>query len=306
MATILLTWELGGGMGHLINLLPLARGLRLLGNRVVAALRDLPRAEQVFGGLDLSYFQAPFKIRPGAHAIEPQRCFAHILHNNGFGDSVELKTMAEAWRNLFLSVRPDLIVFDHSPTAMLAAQGLTGKKALIGTGFFCPLDGQPLPDLRPWLPEDKERLRDDENHVLDNANKVLAAWGQPRLERISRLFHEVDEQFLVTLPELDHYQGRKEHQALTPCPSPSGRGEQSAQADRLKTYPASGPAAQGGTRYWGVWPNVGGRCPEWPEGQGKWVFAYLKPFAVSSAAAALAATVRSALPDHRVRRWRRR
>ena len=161
--------------------------------------------------------------------------------------------MAGAWRNLFLSVRPDLIVFDHSPTALLAACGLAAKKAMIGTGFFCPLDGYPLPDLRPWLHEGKERLRDDENHVLANANQVLAAWGQPPLKRISRLFHEVDEQFLVTLPELDHYQGRKgtltpgasrkqpEYEALTPCPSPSGRGEQSAQADRLETYPAYRP-----------------------------------------------------------------
>jgi UDP:flavonoid glycosyltransferase YjiC (YdhE family) len=37
MATILLTWELGAGLGHLVNLLPLARGLLQRGHRVYAA-----------------------------------------------------------------------------------------------------------------------------------------------------------------------------------------------------------------------------------------------------------------------------
>jgi hypothetical protein len=39
MSIILLTWELGGGLGHLVNLLPLARGLSQRGNRVFAAIK---------------------------------------------------------------------------------------------------------------------------------------------------------------------------------------------------------------------------------------------------------------------------
>jgi hypothetical protein len=175
----------------LVNLLPLARGLRQRGHRVVAALRDLSRAEQVFEGLGLVYFQASVKIRPNPHAIEPQRTFAHILHNNGFGDAGELKTMADAWRNLISSVRPDLIVFDHSPTALLAARGLPVRRALIGTGFFCPADEYPLPDLRPGLAPAPERLKEDEDSVLSHANGVLASWGQPPLARISQLYNEV-------------------------------------------------------------------------------------------------------------------
>ena len=46
MARILLTWELGGGLGHLMNLRPLAEGLTRRGHRVVAALRDLSSARQ--------------------------------------------------------------------------------------------------------------------------------------------------------------------------------------------------------------------------------------------------------------------
>jgi hypothetical protein len=38
MGIVLLSWELGGGAGHLINLLPLAKGLAARGHKVFAAM----------------------------------------------------------------------------------------------------------------------------------------------------------------------------------------------------------------------------------------------------------------------------
>ena len=49
MATILFTWELGGGLGHLVPLTPLVRALSDRGHRVFAALNDLNRADVTFG-----------------------------------------------------------------------------------------------------------------------------------------------------------------------------------------------------------------------------------------------------------------
>jgi len=31
-------------------------------------------------------------------------------------------------------------------------------------------------------------------------------------------------------------------------------------------------------QYWGCWSNIGGVAPKWPEGAGKKIYAYLKPF----------------------------
>ena len=346
MATILFTWELGGGLGHLVNLMPLAQAMSRKGHRVYAAVQDVPKAARIFRGFDIAYLQAPTKFHDSPNAIMPPRTFAHILHNRGFGELDELRAMAGTWRNLLEMTRPDLVVFDHSPTALLAARGLVAKKALIGTGFFCPLDEYAMADLRPWLaekgsdrraapsppaplpegegrtmpslqqpvaeaesrktpsppaplPEGEGRLKEDEDRVLANANAVLAGWGQPPLVRLSRLFYDVDEHFLATLPELDHYPGRcgslwpreagetsgrgtltpcpspgrrGENDALTPCPSPGGRGE----IVRLTPCLCSDGTME--TRYWGAWPNVGGRPADWPEGPGKKVFAYVKPF----------------------------
>jgi hypothetical protein len=242
MATILLTWELGAGLAHFVNLLPLARGLREHGHRVFAALKDLSQAERVFAGLGLSYFQAPISIHPCANPIDPPRTFPHILHNQGFGELGGLRAMADAWRNIYEAVRPDLVIFDHSPMALLAARSCGAKRALVGAGFFCPPDEYPMRDLRPWLPSDPARLARDEDLVLAHANAILAAWGQEPLARLSQLYYQVDENFLITFPELDHYPGRQ------------------------------------GARYWGIWPNVGSKKPDWPGGQDQRVFAYLKPF----------------------------
>jgi UDP:flavonoid glycosyltransferase YjiC (YdhE family) len=241
MATVLLVWELGAGFGHLINLLPLAKGLVQSGHRVVAAIRDLPFAEKVFGNLNITYFQAPTFAQP-SQLIDPIRSYAQILYNTGFNDPATLRFMANAWRNLYDCIKPDLIIFDHSPTALLAARGLGAKKALIGTGFFCPIDEYPMADLRPQLGDAHHQLQQDEDYVCSVANRVIASWGGNPLEHLSRLYYEIDQNFLVTFPELDHY-----------CNRP-------------------------GAEYFGAWANVGGKTPVWPDGAGKRIFVYLKPF----------------------------
>jgi hypothetical protein len=209
----------------------------------VATVRDLSRIDSIFSGFGVTYLQAPVKLTKAPEHIDPPRTLAHILFNSGFSKVEELRAMAEGWRTLIRFVQPDLIIFDHSPTALLAARGSPGRKAVIGTGFCCPPSVAPLPDLRPWVPVEPDSLRRDEASVLGNVNQVLASWGQKSLGQLSELYHDVDETFLTTFRELDHY----------PCR----------------------PEAE----YFGAWGTEGGEEPLWPEISGKRVFAYLKPFA---------------------------
>jgi hypothetical protein len=242
MATILITWELGGGLGHVVPLLPIVRELRGHGHRVFAALRDLSHVESLLGDLGVSYLQAPVKTARSGDRIDLLRTFAHILHNSGHSDPGELRAMVLAWQNLFEFVRPDLILFDHSPTALLAARPRKVKRAVFGTGFCCPPDAYPFPDFRPWLPDASEQLRADEDRVLTNVNAVLLSQGAEPLEQVSQLYRDVDETFLTTFAELDHYPGRT------------------------------------GGAYYGMWPSLGGVAPTWPQAPGKRIFAYLRPF----------------------------
>lgn len=242
MANVLLAWELGAGLGHLMTLLPLAQSLCRRGHRVYATLRDLSRANALFGGLEVSCIQAPYNTHRPASPIAPVRTFAQILYNNGFYDLPGLSERTEAWRQIYHSIRPDLIVFDHSPTALLAARGFRAKRALIGNGFFCPPDISPLPDLRPWLSDGDEHLIRDESRVLENVNRILLSIRQMPIGRLSQLYAQVDENLLTTFPELDQYPNR--------------------------------PTA----KYWGAWPSEGGKAPVWPEGRGKRIYVYVRPF----------------------------
>jgi hypothetical protein len=107
MATALLTWELGGGLGHLHNLLPAARGLHSLGHRVVLALQDVTKAKQVLGEeftreqALLSLTVARLGAGIAASAGRPQEIVAGLeglLSSNGCG--VELKNLQAAERVL--------------------------------------------------------------------------------------------------------------------------------------------------------------------------------------------------------------
>lgn len=241
MARFLLTWELGQGLGHLVNLRPLALGLVERGHHVTLALQDLSRAKSVFPLDRVEVLQAPLmQWRTAGHG--PTLSFAHVLRQNGFDDADKLAGLVAGWRTIIGYARPDVMVLDHSPAALLAARGFAAKRVLLGTGFFCPLDQSPMPGLQLWLQHDPAALVAEEQAVLKVVNAVLGDWKLPLLDRLAQLYYPHDEHFLVTFPELDHYGTRP------------------------------------GVRYWGAWQSGFGKAPQWPAGVGKRIYAYLKPF----------------------------
>lgn len=243
MARILFTWELGGGMGHVAPYLPLIEGLRQQGHTVAFALRNLKFAESVLGSRDIPYFQAPVMLGKTLPEINPPHTFAQILNNVGYVNIDMLTGLARAWRQLFESYKPDVILYDHSPTALLASRGLPCKKVVFGTGFFIPPDVEQIPVLRNNPKPDPKALLLDEVRILGNINKVLQRLASPAIERIPQLY-EADEQVLMTFREIDHFKIRQEQDI----------------------------------NYWGISRPNSGVDPVWPDAEGKRIYAYLKPF----------------------------
>jgi hypothetical protein len=254
----------------MMQVLPLAERLVRRGYNVMVALRQLDRAASVFGRAGVSFLQAPAWVpgETGGDRIRKLETFTQLMVNIGFGREGEVSARGCAWRNLFKMARPDLVVFDHSPTALLASRGLPMRRALIGSGFCCPPSPQGAGGgggggAEPWglfraplAAEDRERLLRVELDVLARVNRVLARWGQPGMHRLARLYGDVDDNFLTTFPELEQYHARPR-----------------------------GPLAH----YWGpVLDDREGKTPQWPQasatgetaraGASRRVFAYLKGF----------------------------
>ena len=256
MSRILFTWELGAGLGHLANIVPVANRLMEMGHEVHLALRDLSRIHSMLPHGRAHLWQAPNKSTRMSVELPP-RTFGDILYNCGFGDLPELSGLTEAWRNLLTTIRPDVIVCDHSPSALLASYAHPMRRVLLGTGFFCPLDGTPMQNLRPWNKCAPEELLIGESRALANANMLLKQWGAQPLDRLSQLYAQSDDNLLVTFAELDHY------------------------------------GARPGATYYGGGTRVSGGAPvAWPDKPGKRVFAYLKDFTTIGSVLELLADLR--------------
>jgi hypothetical protein len=118
--TILFAWELGGGLGHLMQMLPLAQDLAKAGHRVFVALKELHHAGEIFGRAGVRFLQAPLWTGKGP-SFPLTLTFTQILLCCGFESVSSLYPRACAWRNLFLAYRPNLVIFDHAPTALLVS-----------------------------------------------------------------------------------------------------------------------------------------------------------------------------------------
>jgi UDP:flavonoid glycosyltransferase YjiC (YdhE family) len=234
-------WEIGEDLGHITSFLPLALELRRRGHDVITALRELPRAESIIGRHGFTMLQAPLWHGTLLNPPQPSISYAELLFFFGYLDASRLTAMIKAWTSLISLIGPDLVVADHAPTALIAARVLGIPRATIGSGFELPPPTTPFPNMRPWLNVPPERLIQSDQRVLKTINAAMDVLSTQPLERLSELF-ECSKHFLITLSELDPYPSR----------------------DAAQYY---GP----------ILTEATGDIPEWPQGGGPKVFAYLKP-----------------------------
>ena len=245
MARILCVWELGSNLGHLSNLrLPVEIALQL-GHDVYLAARQLHRIREVMGAMPLVYLQAPFKQNVVGADQSAFLSFTHLMARQCFSDATELEMYLRAWQAIFDLVRPDLVLFEHSPTALIASLNYRFKKVQLGTGFSLP--PQPLTASAPFAPFSTtpntplvlDALRADDAELLKVINEALRRIKVPALASLPDIYAQTDAQFLMTLPVMDHF------------------------GERV------------GQRYLGVEPPAARQCPKWPAGDGTKVFGYL-------------------------------
>ncbi len=236
MSRVLFAWELGSGVGHLAPFRPVADALIARGHDVVLAAKDVQGASTVFGAAAVRVVQAPLCLKRYGGLQNPPLNYAEILMRFGYLDAPQLRGMVRAWADLLALARPDVLVVDHAPTALLAARGSGLPAIAFGNPFFVPPSGAPTPNMRPWLDVPQQRLAGSDASVLA---AIGEATGAP-LATLGALFDGVVPFFFGT-PELDPYGARDAAQYMGLLVGASG-----------------------------------GASPRWPAGDGPRVFAYLK------------------------------
>jgi UDP:flavonoid glycosyltransferase YjiC (YdhE family) len=221
--------------------LPIAQALREQGHRPVMVLRDIARADELLGPFGLEYLQAPLWLAP-VSGLPPPVNFTESLFLFGFLSEPGLLSIARAWRQLWRLIEPDLMIFDHAPTALLAARGLGIPRLITGNSFAVPPRVKPLPAYRWWektVPA--QRMADTEARLVATANPVLAKLAAPALREVQELY-EAEATMVTAMPALDVYGPR----------------------------PAEHYIGAINTIHFGA-------TPSWPGNRSKKIFAYLKP-----------------------------
>ena len=238
MAHFHLAWELGGDPAHAGRLRIVAQALLARGHVVSLSVRDLAQARRLLGDLEATLLQAPVWLHgSGQHAAS----LAEIMLAAGYREAHSLDGLVRGWRAMLELLKPDVLVAEFAPTALLAARTLDIPAAAIGAGFTLPPAGQPLPNFRPWEALDLQRLAAAELHALKVMNTVLVHHGGvPYVQAADALLGR--EHLLCAWPETDHYGRRPEDEQWF------------------------GPA----------FVAPAGDMPPWPPGQGHKVFVYLR------------------------------
>ncbi|MCX5794002.1 MAG: hypothetical protein NTY77_00720 [Elusimicrobia bacterium] len=212
MKTVLLTWELGAGFGHVGPLLSVARELRRHGHRPVFALRDVVGPRALLEDEDIPVLQAPRWTKGAVVRGRPFRpsSYSDILAALGFSGAADLAALVRSWDALIGLVKPDLIVADHSPTVCLAAYGAI-PVAVVGNGFTVPpADQASFPPLYCDAPPLMSEAR-----LLENVHAVQRRRGRPAPPTLPALF-DAPLRAVGTLPELDPYRKTRREPVLGP------------------------------------------------------------------------------------------
>jgi hypothetical protein len=206
---VLLAWELGEGLGHLPPLKAIALALQPLGVKPVFALREIHHAGPALRDFNAPVFVAPHWSKPAAPPFKTGS-FADILGANGYTTSERAASLIGAWDRLIDHVKPDAIVCEHAPSAMLSAFGRI-PVAFVGNGFAVPpADEAQFPPYTPGVgsPEGQDV-------VLEAISVALRRLGRPAPATLTAPFRG-DFRGVYSFPLIDSYRAVRRERVLGP------------------------------------------------------------------------------------------
>ena len=206
MKHLVFCWEFGEGYGHVAGFRKIAQELKNNGVKVTWVLRHLDFAHLVIEDDRDVVFQAPH-TRSTNVDNQATLSYSHMLSFLGYDNPRLLLNLVNTWRQLLALIKADMIVADHAPTALIAAKTLNIKSTMIGTGFFSPPRLDILPEFCVFPPQPIEKLKQYDQVFVNTVNHCLTHFNFEPIKSVAEVF-SVEEDFLCTFAELDHYPNR--------------------------------------------------------------------------------------------------
>ncbi len=226
---ILLAWEIGRNYGHAATLADLARVLvekQRKKAEIFFVLQSPGAVLPYVEGLEYRLLQAPY-TPPGA----PKRVsgpkgqsrienrvmltYADELREHGYEDAQTLAGMVRAWRDLYAAIKPDIIIAQAAPTALLASKGLKIKTVNFGSSHDVPAKAVPMPLPKPSETINTKLIVQREEEVLRVINKALEMNSLKPVQSVAEML-ATDAEFITVFEEFDHYRTRSESQGKPP------------------------------------------------------------------------------------------
>lgn len=207
MSRVVIAWELGAGLGHVTRLKVLADELNAKGHTITFVSGRGESLKQLYSeNCPIPYQILETEIWPDKRvklSREPAN-LSEILLSLGYHNPSKLQQQIKGWQKLLDGLRPDVIIYDYAPTAILASRKLACKKIGLDIPFSKPPPTSPLPAVGPTPKVSTNNLALSENKLVGAVNQALQINELPPITQAHEIF-ETHVSFLLTIPELDPF-----------------------------------------------------------------------------------------------------
>ena len=226
-----LCWEYGAGLGHIATLKTIASELKNEGwkTTLVGPMGFSAPANHPFD--QITRLPAPKDI---ANTLEPPATeeiasFNHTVWIFGYHSPKFVFTRIQLWAELFDRIKPNLVIADYAPGALMAA---IGRIPSIATG-----NGYSLPPVELQRFPRYHKIPDviDQDLLLSSLNKGLQLTGRKGIGHLPELFR-ADFQACATFELIDPYRNIRTQPVLGPLFSREIPRYQAQKSERIFVY----------------------------------------------------------------------
>lgn len=224
---ILLGWEFGGGLGHVVSLREIAKQVGEAHPCEFLFALQTPQKGIAAGLPSHSVTAAPsFKRTSGGGKAQGRETYGEYVSENLMIEEGVFASRLAGWENIIRGFDPHLIIADYAPGLSLLARGRWPVLA-VGNGYTMP-----PPEMAAFRPLAKlnRPLYATEPEIIDRLNKDLKKIGAQSIERLPQL-NEADGYGLMTIPLFDPYKAQRQQPYLgaqvpggMPTPRPAASG----------------------------------------------------------------------------------